>query len=97
VLIASMDARLADLDALVLPTTPTVAPRVDELSDPKAFMARNATLLRNTTIGNFFDLCAVSLPLPREGGLPVGLMLFARNGQDRKLLRIAAAIERAFG
>ena len=95
-LIAAMDARLADLDALVLPTTPTVAPRVDELSDPKAFMARNAMLLRNTTIGNFFDLCAVSLPLPREGGLPVGLMLFARNGQDRKLLRIAAAIEKTF-
>lgn len=95
-LIREMDARLADLDALVLPTTPTVAPRVDELDDPKVFMARNALLLRNTTIGNFFDLCAISLPLPREGGLPVGLMLFARNGSDRKLLRIAAAVEKMF-
>jgi aspartyl-tRNA(Asn)/glutamyl-tRNA(Gln) amidotransferase subunit A len=34
--------------------------------------------------------------LPREGGLPVGLMLIARNGQDRLLLRIAAAVERLF-
>jgi aspartyl-tRNA(Asn)/glutamyl-tRNA(Gln) amidotransferase subunit A len=57
-------------------------------------MARNAVILRNTTIVNFFDCCAVSLPLPREGGLPVGLMLIARNGQDRQLLRIAAAVER---
>jgi aspartyl-tRNA(Asn)/glutamyl-tRNA(Gln) amidotransferase subunit A len=95
-LISAMDARLADLDALVLPATPIVAPRIDELTDPKVFMARNALLLRNTTIGNFFDFCGVSLPLPREGGLPVGLMLYGRNGQDRKLLRIAAAIEKAF-
>ena len=95
-LIRAMDARLADLDALMMPTTPIVAPRLDEVTDPKAFMARNAMLLRNTTIGNFFDLCAVSLPIPRDGNLPCGLMLLARNGHDRRLLRIAAAVERAF-
>ena len=94
-LIRAMDARLADLDVLVMPTCPIVAPRIDEVSaDPKVFMNRNAMLLRNTTIVNFFDGCAVSLPLPREGGLPTGLMLVARNGQDRRLLRIAAAVER---
>lgn len=94
-LIRAMDARLADIDVLAMPTCPIVAPRMDEVSDPKAFMAKNAMLLRNTTIVNFFDCCAVSLPLPREGGLPVGLMLIARNGQDRLLLRIAAAVELA--
>ena len=62
----------------------------------EGFMARNALLLRNTTIGNFFDLCAVSLPMPRAGNLPCGLMLLARNGHDRRLLRIAAAVERVF-
>jgi aspartyl-tRNA(Asn)/glutamyl-tRNA(Gln) amidotransferase subunit A len=95
-MVRAMDARLADLDILAMPTTPIVAPRLDEVAEPKAFMARNAMLLRNTTIVNFFDCCAVSLPLPREGGLPVGLMLVARNGQDRRLLRIAAAVERLF-
>jgi aspartyl-tRNA(Asn)/glutamyl-tRNA(Gln) amidotransferase subunit A len=95
-LIRVMDARLRDLDVLVMPTTPIVAPRLDELGEPKAFMARNAMLLRNTTIINFFDLCAVSLPLPREGRLPTGLMLIASNGHDRRLLRIAAAVERIF-
>jgi aspartyl-tRNA(Asn)/glutamyl-tRNA(Gln) amidotransferase subunit A len=92
-LVSAMDARLADLDALVMPTTPTVAPRFDEVAEPRAFMARNAMLLRNTTIGNFFDLCTVSLPIPRDGGLPCGLMLLARNGNDHRLLRIAAAVE----
>ena len=95
-LVKAMDARLADLDALVMPTTPTVAPRLDEVAAPKEFMARNALLLRNTTISNFFDLCAISLPLPRVGGLPTGLMLVARNGYDHNLLRVAAAVERLF-
>ena len=54
------------------------------------------TILRNPAIANFFDLCAISLPLPRAGGLPVGLMLVARNGHDRRLFRVAAAIERLF-
>jgi aspartyl-tRNA(Asn)/glutamyl-tRNA(Gln) amidotransferase subunit A len=93
-LIRAMDLRLADLDALVMPTTATVAPRLDEVAEPKSFMARNAMVLRNSTIVNFFDCCAISLPLPRGGGLPTGLMLVARNGHDRRLLRIAAAVER---
>ena len=95
-LIRAMDARLADLDALVLPTTPIVAPRLDEVATPKDFMAKNAMVLRNTTIANYFDLTAISLPLPRDGGLPTGLMLFARNGCDRRLFRIAAAVEKVF-
>jgi len=53
-------------------------------------------VLRNTSIWNFFDCCAISLPLPRSGALPAGLMLVARNGHDRNLLRIAAAVERLF-
>ncbi len=95
-LIRAMDARLADLDALVLPSTPIVAPRIDAVGHAKDFMAQNAMALRNTTIANFFDLTAISLPLPRDGGLPTGLMLFARNGHDRRLLRIAAAVEKVF-
>lgn len=95
-LIAAMDERLRDVDVLVLPSTAIVAPRFDEIVEPKAFMQRNAMLLRNTTIGNFFDLTGVSLPLPRDGHLPVGLMLLARNGHDRQLLRIAAAVEKLF-
>jgi aspartyl-tRNA(Asn)/glutamyl-tRNA(Gln) amidotransferase subunit A len=92
----AMDARLADLDVLAMPTTPIVAPLIAEVAAPDEFARRNALLLRNTSIWNFFDCCAISLPLPRESGLPAGLMLVARNGQDHRLLRIAAAVERAF-
>ena len=95
-LIADMDARLADIDVLVLPTTPIVAPTIEEMTAPDVFARKNAMLLRNTSIWNFFDCCAISLPLPRDGGLPTGLMLVVRNGHDHRLFRIAAAVERLF-
>ena len=92
-LVHGMDARLRDLDALVLPTTPIVAPAIAEVATAEAFNAKNMMALRNTVIVNFFDLTAISLPLPRDG-LPVGLMLVARNGHDHRLFRVAAAVER---
>jgi aspartyl-tRNA(Asn)/glutamyl-tRNA(Gln) amidotransferase subunit A len=94
-LVRTMDARLDGLDALVMPTTSIVAPTLAEVEDPKVFSARNMAVLRNTNIVNFFDLCAITLPLP--AALPVGLMLIARNGQDRRLLCIAAAAMQLFG
>ena len=95
-LVRAMDARLIDLDGLMLPTAAIVAPTIAEVSPPALFMQKNLLILRNTAMMNFFDLCAISLPLPRESGLPVGLMLVARNGEDKKLFRMAAAVERLF-
>jgi aspartyl-tRNA(Asn)/glutamyl-tRNA(Gln) amidotransferase subunit A len=92
-LVSAMDLALSDLDALVLPTTPIVAPTLQEISDTKGFNRANRLLLRNTAIANFFDLCAISLPMPGTGALPAGLMLFARRGDDRRLFNIAAAVE----
>ncbi len=97
-LVRTMDARLAMLDVLLMPTTSIVAPTIAEVEDRKVFAARNAAVLRNTSIVNFFDLCAISLPLPTAPDtMPVGLMLVARNGQDRRLLRIAVAAMQLFG
>jgi aspartyl-tRNA(Asn)/glutamyl-tRNA(Gln) amidotransferase subunit A len=96
-MVRAMDARLADLDAILLPTCAIVAPTIAECQNPETALARNQLVLRNTAIGNFFDLCAISLPLPRGDALPVGLMLAARNGQDHRLLRMAAAVEKLFG
>jgi aspartyl-tRNA(Asn)/glutamyl-tRNA(Gln) amidotransferase subunit A len=93
-LVRAMDARLATLDALIMPTTSIVAPTIAEVADTNVFTARNAATLRNTSIINFFDLCAISLPVPAP--LPVGLMVAARNGHDHRLLRIAAATAQLF-
>jgi aspartyl-tRNA(Asn)/glutamyl-tRNA(Gln) amidotransferase subunit A len=91
----AMDLRMSAFDALVLPTTPIVAPITAKLESEHQFQNANRLLLRNAAIANFFDLCALSLPIPGNG-LPVGLMLFARHGQDRQLFRAAAAVEALF-
>ena len=92
----AMDSRMAEFDALILPTTPIVAPPMAELGSEEAFKQANRLLLRNTAIANFYDLCAISLPIPGDG-LPVGLMLFGRHGHDRRLFAVAAAVEARFG
>ena len=95
-LIRAMDARLEDIDAIVLPTMKILPPTISEVSTLEGFSAKQALVGPNVNWVNFFDLCAISLPLPREGALPVGLMLVARNGHDHRLFRIAAAVERLF-
>lgn len=93
-LLQTLDERLADLDFLVLPTVPFTAPRIDSLADSSAFNQANALILRNPSVFNFYDLPAVSLPVPREPGeLPVGLMVVGRRAGDRQLLEVAAAME----
>jgi aspartyl-tRNA(Asn)/glutamyl-tRNA(Gln) amidotransferase subunit A len=92
-LVRAADEWLRAYDALVLPTTPIVAPRLADLETPEAYIPANTALLSITSIGNFLDLCAISLPLPTNGQ-NVGLMLMARNGSDRRLFEIAAGVER---
>ena len=92
-LIAALDEEMQAVDALILPTTPNVAPKIAEANaSDEAFFMHNARALRNTAFANFFDLCAISLPMP-TGGLPAGLQLVGRGGEDRKLFAIARALE----
>jgi aspartyl-tRNA(Asn)/glutamyl-tRNA(Gln) amidotransferase subunit A len=95
--IARADALFNDFDVLVMPTVSIVAPTMDEVSTAEGFTAKNISALRNTSIWNFFDACAISLPIRLGNALPVGLMLVGRHGADRKLLAIAAAVERQLG
>jgi aspartyl-tRNA(Asn)/glutamyl-tRNA(Gln) amidotransferase subunit A len=94
-LVRAMDAQLSSFDAWMMPTTAIVAPRIAEMEDTRTFNTKNMLLLRNTLTWNFFDNCSISIPIPGSG-LPVGLMLVARNGHDRRLFEIAAGIERLF-
>src|SRR5229473_2146874 len=93
--IARATVRLAPYDALVLPTTANTPPRIADLVDDKAFTKANLLSLRNCTLINMIDGCAISLPCHREGEVPVGLMLAASGGSDRRIFELAAAIEGA--
>jgi aspartyl-tRNA(Asn)/glutamyl-tRNA(Gln) amidotransferase subunit A len=93
--IKRMAAVTAPYDALVMPTVPLVAPRIADLAADDAYRHTNAAMLRNTSIANFLDGCSISLPCHRAGDAPVGLMLIGEHDADRKLLSIAAAIEKS--
>ncbi len=83
-------------DALAFPTVPIVAPRLTPLEADDAEYARvNILTLRNPSVGNFLDWCALSIPCHVPGDAPVGLMLLAPGGTDRRLLALGASIEQA--
>jgi aspartyl-tRNA(Asn)/glutamyl-tRNA(Gln) amidotransferase subunit A len=92
-LIARANARIAPYDALVLPTTANTPPKIADLADDKAFATANLRSLRNCTLINMIDGCAISLPAHREGEVPVGLMLAGAGGSDHRILELAAGME----
>jgi aspartyl-tRNA(Asn)/glutamyl-tRNA(Gln) amidotransferase subunit A len=92
-LIARVNARIAPFDALVLPTTANTPPKIADLADDKAFTTANLRALRNCTLINMIDGCAISLPAHREGEVPVGLMLAGAGGSDRRIFELAAGME----
>lgn len=94
-LIAEFNAATRDHDAVLLPTTPIVPPRLSELEDEQDYTRLNLLILRNTAVGNFLDRCAISLPCHRPGEPPVGLMLMGETLGDARLFAIAAAVEAA--
>ena len=94
--IAAVEKRIAPYDGLLMPTVPQIAPPIQDLIDDEALYFRmNGLMLRNPTFINFLNGCALSVPCHRPGSAPVGLTLAAANGQDRNVLSIGLAIEKA--
>ena len=94
-MMARATVRLAPYDALIMPTTANTPPVIADLADDKAFTKANLLSLRNCTLINMIDGCSISLPCHREGEVPVGLMLAASAGADRRIFELAAGMEDA--
>ena len=96
--IARMEAALAPYDALLSPTVPITAPPIASVAPgderDAEFFRVNGLLLRNPSIVNMLDGCAISIPCPVDGGLPVGLMLWHAALHDDAVLAIALQAER---
>ena len=91
-----MSTAIGGFDALLSPTVPIVAPPLAPLvQSDDAFFATNALLLRNPSIVNMLDGCALSLPCHREDEMPVGLMVWASAMADGRVLDASLAIEAA--
>ena len=92
-LVARATQRLSAFDAVVMPTVAMTPPRIADLADDAAYGRANLLALRNCTLINMIDGCAISLPIHAGGEAPVGLMLAGIAGADRMLLTLAAAAE----
>ena len=94
--IAKIQAATAGFDAMLGPTVPIVAPPIAPLiTSDDAFFAINALLLRNPSVVNMFDGCALTLPCHAPGEMPVGLMVWAGALRDDTVLDASLAIEAA--
>jgi aspartyl-tRNA(Asn)/glutamyl-tRNA(Gln) amidotransferase subunit A len=86
----------APYDAIVMPTTPCVAPTIAETSaSDDDYFRWNFRIMRNNGLVNFLDGCAATLPCHEPGQAPVGFMVCGTAGRDRHVLAVGAAIERA--
>jgi len=87
--VESFQNQIADLDVIILPTTAIPATPVSEVDE--SFMPMS----RFTRWGSYLDLCGVSLPMGKtHNGLPMGLQILSRSGNERDLLNFAAAVEK---
>lgn len=94
--IAQVERALRGFDAILMPTVPIVAPRTEALlASDEAFFEANRLLLRNPSLINLLDGCALSLPCHREGDLPVGLSVAGPAMSDARVIAIASAVEQA--
>jgi aspartyl-tRNA(Asn)/glutamyl-tRNA(Gln) amidotransferase subunit A len=93
-IIAEAARTFAAYDAILMPAVPCMAPRIADLeSTDAAYFAANALILRNPSVINFLDGCALSVPCHFPGEPPAGLMIAGLAMQDQNILNIGAAIE----
>ncbi|MFC7451412.1 amidase [Rhodococcus daqingensis] len=92
---AAIDHLLGD-DLLLLPSASSLPPTREQatIGGPVIEAARAATF-ELTCIAGLSGRCAVSVPLPTDDGIPVGLSVIGPRGRDLDLLRLARALVRA--
>jgi aspartyl-tRNA(Asn)/glutamyl-tRNA(Gln) amidotransferase subunit A len=90
--------RFDDVDVIAAPTVTCTPHILAEESGPEQFWARNRKIVHNLVPVNYLTLCAVTLPVGLDRvGMPVGLQLIAKGGEDERLLSVACAVERVLG
>jgi aspartyl-tRNA(Asn)/glutamyl-tRNA(Gln) amidotransferase subunit A len=88
---------LREVDALLVPTTQIPARALAGIDRGfEVYLDHNTRYNRNTGLGNFLNLCGLSVPCGfTRLGLPIGLMIYARPFREDLALRVASAYEQA--
>jgi len=84
------DRAFEHFDVLVSPTTPSVAFKLGEISDPYQMYLQDVFTLP----ANLAGVCGISIPGGFSDGLPVGLQLLGNAFAEDAILRVADAFER---
>jgi len=93
---AAYDAALASVDLLLMPTLPVKATPLPPADAPRELYVRRAfEMIANTAPFDATGHPAMSLPCGQSDGLPIGLMLVARHGDESTIYRAAHAFEQA--
>jgi len=94
-LTAAYDTALRDYDLLVMPTLPLKAPPLPAVNASREeYIARASGMTPNTNPFNVTGHPALTVPCGTSDGLPVGMMLVGRMGNDATLLRAGDAFQR---
>jgi aspartyl-tRNA(Asn)/glutamyl-tRNA(Gln) amidotransferase subunit A len=81
------------VDVLFTPTAPTTAFEIGAISDPYEMYLSDIF----TVTANLAGVPAMSQPIGRIDGLPVGGQLIAPHFEEEKMFSVAYALERALG
>jgi Asp-tRNA(Asn)/Glu-tRNA(Gln) amidotransferase A subunit family amidase len=93
----SIPRTFENVDLVITPTTPVPPFTISELlAKPDQLRAREIITLRNTRPFNALGLPTISVPCGfTSGGLPIGMQIAGRPGDEATVLRLADAYERA--
>lgn len=96
-LIAELAGEMEGPTFMAVPSTGITAPEIAPLeADDDVFHTTNMMALRNTMIGNFFNLCGFTIPSGVDAkGLPTGILFSATGGRDEDLICYAQSLEKA--
>lgn len=87
------------VDVVISPTVGVVPPRVGQFSglSPEQVFRESAILGAFTAVANITGQPALTLPVGRVDGVPVGMQLIGRHGHDAQLLALARHITQMLG
>lgn len=92
-LVKASRARIAPYDAMLMPTVAIIPPRIADLASDSDYSRINLLALRNATLINMIDGCALSVPMHEPDAAPAGLMVCGTTGRDRRVLAMGHALE----
>ena len=92
----ALAAEMEGTTFLAMPSVAITAPEIAPLdADDDVFSRTNLLALRNTMIGNYFNLCGLTMPSGADArGLPAGIMFNAPARKDETLLCYGLSLDR---